>query len=340
MKVVSIVNQKGGCGKTTTAVNLAYALANKGHKILIVDLDPQAHATFSLDISPDFTTTDLLESIINRESLNIDTYLIERADNLFVLGSSIGLSVIEQTLSNREDKIDVLTKLLEKCKSKFDYCIIDCPPNLGVLTLNALVASTYAIIPVGICELSLKGVENLNNILTMLTNYRKSSLTLFYLVTQLDKRFNFTQRFLKKMNDTFKDKMFSVKIRTNIHLREAAACGMSIFEYKKDARGAQDYQELADEFEKATKNAKIVKCCYKGKDVKNVYLIGEFNDWEKNEKFKLKKVNNDTWVIDLFLAKGKYRYKFIADNKWIRDPSNVLVEDDSFGGKNSILFVK
>jgi len=340
MKVISLVNQKGGCGKTTTAVNLSYALAQNSQRVLLVDLDPQAHATFSLGVTPSLTITDLLEHVIDGQPINPNEFFIARRDNLSVVPSSIGLSALENTLSGQHNKLEILTKLLLNIDSHFDYCIIDCPPNLGILTLNALVASSYAIVPVGICELSLKGVDNLSNILSILYEHRKNTPYVLYLMTQLDRRFKYTQNFLEKTQGQFKDKLLSTMIRTNIHLREAAALGKSIFEYRRDSRGAKDYAQLAEELEAIMKKASLIEINFKGKSLNEVYVVGEFNDWQKHKDYKLKKVDNETWSITLPLKKGTYRYKFVVDDSWINDPGNSLQENDAFGGKNSILFVR
>jgi len=339
MIILSLANQKGGCGKTTTAVNLAYALANKGRHVLMVDLDPQAHATFSLGIQPKYTSSDFFDNIINNRPFDYNSYLTNRANNLYVLPSSIGLSAVEQSLIEHENKLDVLSNALGKYEAAFEYCIIDCPPNLGVLTLNALVASSYVIVPIGVCELSLKGVENLNNIIKILYEHKKVTPQIYYLLTQLDRRFKFSQSFYKKIQEYFGNTLLTTVIRTNIHLREAAASGLSIFEYKKDSRGSQDYRQLAQEIEKISHPPRLVKFILKGKEFKEVYLVGEFNDWAPCDTYKLKKIDDDTWAIDLPLKKGKYSYKFIADGRWINDPSNNLQEDDAFGGKNSVVMI-
>ncbi|MFH1767615.1 MAG: AAA family ATPase [Candidatus Omnitrophota bacterium] len=339
MKILSLVNQKGGCGKTTTAVNLASALSNQGWRVLLIDLDPQAHATFHLGLTPKQTLTDLFEKVIENIPFSLDDFLIPRGKNMSVLASSIGLSTIEQRLSNREDKLDILAKILISADAGFDYCIIDCPPNLGILTLNALVTSGYCIVPLTVCDLSLKGVENLNNILTVLFEYKKRSPSVFYLLTQLDRRFKFSQTFITKLNKILGKQLLSSVIRTNIHLREAASSQTSIYDYKKDSRGAADYTTLCDEISKKVNNASWIPLFFKGKEIKEIYVVGEFNSWQKSESYKLKKLNIDTWFINLPLKKGTYRYKFVADEKWINDPVNALKEDDAFGGINSVLLV-
>ncbi|MCM8823546.1 MAG: AAA family ATPase [Candidatus Omnitrophica bacterium] len=342
MKIVSFVNQKGGCGKTTSAVNLAWQLAERGNKVILIDLDPQAHATMYLGINPNLSSADLFEEFIKNPSVDLNKFIHSRGDNFFVIGSSLGLSSMEQMLSSRSDKLEVLVQILNNISNKifnYDYCIIDCPPNLGILTLNALLASKYAIIPLGICELSLRGVNNLHSILGMLAEFKFKVPSPFYLITQLDMRYKFSEIFLKRVKETFDGRLLSTMIRTNIHLREAADAGKTIFEYRRDSRGAEDYRKLAEEIEKLTKDISWVQFLLKANNLKEVYVVGEFNDWQKSENYKLRKLTPNTWFIDLPLRKGEYRYKFVADDRWFNDPLNTTVEDDAFGGKNSILRV-
>lgn len=173
----------------------------------------------------------------------------------------------------------------------------------------------------------------------MLAEFRGKIPSVFYLVTQFDKRFSFSKLFLQRAKDMFGTQLLSVMIRTNIHLREAASLGLSIFEHKRDSRGAEDYTKLAGEIEAFTKNMSWVHLFLKGRELNDVYVVGEFNRWQKNEHYKLKKLDADTWSIHFPLKKGTYHYKFIADNKWLHDPSNTLSKNDSFGGKNSILLI-
>jgi len=360
MEIISVANQKGGCGKTTTAVNLAYALSLNGFRVILIDFDPQAHASFSLGINTDFSIADLFGKIFNNEPVDIQNFLVSRNQNLWVLPSNMELSVIEHFEGEKKEKLEILSKLLAPKHLSFDYCIIDCPPNLGFLTLNALLCSHYAIAPIGICELSLQGVMNLIDILRMSSEHTTNSCKLLNLITQFDKRFKFSQQFLQKTREQCKDHLLTTIIRTNIHLREATALGKSIYEFRKDSRGAQDYLQLAEEIIKVTgaeahqpldtglSNRKIlnrisdntkVNLRFKSRDFNEVFVVGEFNNWRADSNSKLNKLDVDTWAIDLALEKGTYRYKFIADGNWINDPANPTEEKDPFGGINSILSV-
>ncbi|MBU1810693.1 MAG: AAA family ATPase [Candidatus Omnitrophica bacterium] len=346
MKVISVVNQKGGCGKTITAVNLSAGLAKKGNKVLLIDLDPQAHASFSLrntlgstsEEKNNFTITDLLEKSCQDQKLPEGTICTPVSDNFYLIPSAIGLTSIEHKLAQREDKLQVLSSLLKKLHLDFDYCILDCPPNLGIITLNALWASKYSLIPLNTCDFSLKGVEMLKNILVMLKEFKTDVPTPFYLLSQVDKRSKFVKDFTERVKNQLGTLLLDITIRTNIHLKEAAGGGKDIFEYKSDSRGAQDFTALADKIQKLTTQNLWAPLFLKGKDLSEVYVAGNFNNWQKEERYKLRKMG-EIWSINLSLEKGKYCYKFLTGDTWLTDPHNKLAENDSFGGKNSLLLV-
>jgi chromosome partitioning protein len=340
MKVISILNQKGGCGKTTTAVNLSCALSKRNQRTLLIDLDPQAHTTFSLGIKPTLKISDLLEDYLTTKPILLGNYVTQRDENLSVIASSVGLTATEQTLSMREDRLFILYKLLSQTTPSVDFCIIDCPPNLGILTLNAILAANYLLVPISCCEFSLRGVRVLNQVIDMVKRIHPTQTTSFYLLTQYDKRLRYSSQFLEKAKEVLKQRLLNTIIRTNISLREAASQGVSIFEYKPKARGAQDYTNLAQEIINITQDVEWARFFLKGKDFKEVYVIGDFTQWQKNENYKMKKLDQDTWTINIPLKKGKYSYKFFADKNWFKDPYNSFEEDDTFGGRNSVIYIK
>lgn len=339
MITIAITNQKGGCGKTITAVNLSWALNILGYKVLLIDLDPQAHATFSLNIHTQNFITDMLEHWIqNRKEINPYEFIQQRGENLWVIPSSIGLSAIEHKLNSQDNKLDAVNTLLKKIQG-FNFCIIDCPPNLGVLTLNALVSSKYIIVPLGMCDFSLRGTQVLNNIFQMLKEHKGINPEIVYLLTQFDRRSRFSQTFVEKIRSNLSGSLLNTVIRTNITLRESASLGKSIFEYNPKARGAYDYKNLAEEIIALTqKDTKMVELTLSG-NYSTVYLVGDFNNWQINEAYRLKKDKNERWKIQIPLKKGIYKYKFVADNRWLHDPQNQNTEEDPFGGKNSVLNV-
>ncbi|UCG34585.1 MAG: AAA family ATPase [Candidatus Omnitrophota bacterium] len=340
MKVISVVNQKGGCGKTITAVNLAAALSKMNQKVLLIDLDPQAHATFALKKESDFTITDILEKTTQNQQIHQKDIYREVSPSLYFIGSSIGLASLEHTLSTRNDKIDVLKKFLDKAGNNFDYAVLDCPPNLGLLTLNALAASTYALIPINTCYFSLRGTAILKDILGMLKEHKQTAPGAFYLLSQVDLRSSFSRIFVDKIKDELGNLLLNTIIRTNTQLREAASGGQHIFDYKSDSRGACDFMSLAEEVNSLSSETNWTPLFLRKNGLSEVYVVGDFTDWKKNEEFKLKKIGDDLWNINLQLNKGQYRYKFLTGQDWIIDPYNKKTEDDPFGGKNSVLIVK
>lgn len=339
MKVISIVNQKGGCGKTITAVNLSAALSKKGFKVLLIDLDPQAHATFALRKMNNFTITDILEKLSKDEPLPQEELYQSVSENFYFISSRIGLASLEHKFSQRDDRLDILSVFLNIISSNFDYCVLDCPPNLGLLTLNALGASTYCLIPFNLCEFSLRGIEILKDIIIMLKEFKGKTPICFYLLNQLDRRSRFACEFTEKVKMRLGSLLLKTMIRTNITLKEAAAVGKNIFEYKPDSRGALDFAALAEEVISTTTNTAWAQLFLKGDKFGDVYAIGDFNNWQKEEKYKLRKVGDDIWSLNIPLEKGKYRYKFLAGETWLADPHNKLAEDDSFGGKNSLIII-
>jgi len=361
MKVIAIANQKGGCGKTVTAVNLAGALAGMGKKVLFLDVDPQAHATSALGIElagPLESSFAIFDAFLNQEGLDIPSLMRNKYDNLIVIGSHISLSTIEQKMAGIKNAVLALSSALtSKDLMDFDYVIIDTPPNLGFLTLNAMHAAQNLIVPLDISSFSLNGVSHLQNILEISNNIGFKKPAVNFLITLFDKRSNFAKNFLEKAKDSLSDKLFNTVIRPNIKLREAALLGKVIFEHMPSANGAKDYAALVEEMEPGLKGKPIdlkqpkepIDSAKDRSDIlfkiyapeaKLVHLAGNFSNWKLNESFLMEKDRNGLWIKKMHLPEGTYYYKFVVDGEWRPDPENKLIENDRLGGINSILSVK
>ncbi len=249
MRIIASANQKGGCGKTTTAINLSSSLSLKGHRVLLIDFDPQAHATMGLNITPadlDKTVYDVITPKKD-EPLNLDEILIPIKDNFDLAPSSIVLSVVEQELSGLNGRENRLFDAIQVLDRPYDYIIIDCPPSIGHLCFNALRASQEVIIPIDMSLFSLRGVSKLTEIIMMLNERFDREIKSRALITMYDSRTRYSRVVLDKVKAEFGDNVFDTVIRYNIRLRETVDYGLPVGDYDKHSIGHKDYENLADE---------------------------------------------------------------------------------------------
>ena len=249
MRTIASANQKGGCGKTTTAINLSSSLSLKGKRVLLIDFDPQAHATMGLNIKPsdlDKTMYDVMKPGQN-ERLGIDDIMVSIKDNLDLAPSSVTLSAIEQELSGVDGREDMLMEAIKALKKPYDYIVIDCPPSIGHLCFNALRACQEAIIPIDMSLFSLRGVAKLLEILILLKDKLGHDIRSRALITMYDSRTRYSRRVLEKVKEEFGENVFETVIRYNIRLRETVDYGLPVGDYDKHAIGHKDYENLAEE---------------------------------------------------------------------------------------------
>ncbi|KZX12545.1 ParA family protein [Methanobrevibacter curvatus] len=249
-EILAIINQKGGCGKTTTAVNLAASLAHLNKGVLVVDMDPQANATTSFGIDKLDLETTIYSAISGQ--VNVKKAIIStNVPNLFILPSNISLSGIEVELGKIPNHHLVLKKLLEEVKDIFDYIIIDVPPSLGIITINALVASDEVIIPIQAEYYSLEGVADLMNTIKLVEKRLNSPTPIKgFVLTLYDSRTLLGREVYNELKKYFhkKEYIFKSIIPRNIRLAEAPSFGKPCILYDQDSRGSKSYLKLAKEF--------------------------------------------------------------------------------------------
>jgi chromosome partitioning protein len=358
MRVIAIVNQKGGCGKTTTATNLAGCLARDGARVLVIDIDPQAHATLALGIDPEDLDENLYEVLADPGGAErLREVCIEHAENLLVAPSGIVLSALEQRLAAEpvETRTDRLCAALNQLDDEFDYVLIDCPPNVGMLTFNALRAAQEVIVPLETSFFAMHGVQKLLETIALLTERIGHDLTVRILPTLYDGRTRYARQTLAQIREMFKDMCFDTVIRQNVKLREAASRGKPINAVARTAHGTIDYNALAVEVEasgleraavaptEVYEESREVVVRYRDPAANDVRIAGDFNGWVPDRGVRsLIEAEGQTrvWTKILSLPPGTYEYRYVVDGEWREDPDNPEAVSSTVGGRNSLLVVR
>ena len=374
MRIIAIANQKGGCGKTTTAINLAAALGKNGRRVLLIDLDPQAHASLGLNIESQDSIYNVISRLTPRK-LRLEN-IIQRIENCFdIVPSNILVGTLEQELADEIGRELKLVEVIATIAKNYDYILIDCAPSLGILTVNALRASDELIIPVETSRFSIQGVVHLLDIVTLVRDRLNHPIKCRVLITMFDSRLRHSFAMLETFRQKFSELLFDTIVHVNVKLKESAVMGQTVAVYDKYSRGSKDYFTLAKEIIFAEKkeetqapataapaqtvNAKAfsakmenlvkqevkdvqqlspVRFSYDAAGAKSVFVTGSFNDWSLDDHCRLKQVNGK-WEAVIALKPGVYKYQFIVDGVWKEDPHNPNKERNSFGDINSLIEV-
>jgi chromosome partitioning protein len=355
MRTIAIVNQKGGCGKTTTTVNLAGCLAADGARVLVVDLDPQSHATLALGIDPEVLDENLYEVLADAAGVERLAEIVVPVDErLHVAPSGIVLSALEQKLAQEraDARTERLRAALRGIEERYDYALIDCPPNVGLLTFNALRAAHEVIVPLEASHFALHGVHKLLETITLLAERIGHQPGVRVLPTLYDGRTRFARETLAEIRSLFGDLCFDTVIRNNVKLREAARRGIPVIQLARSANGAVDYGALAVEIAATPASAEAVVQREAPREIviefrdplaSDVRIAGDFNGWVPDKDVRsTTSTEGDTrvWRKVLRIPPGTYEYRYVVDGEWRADPENPARVPRPLGPPNSLLVVR
>jgi chromosome partitioning protein len=358
MRTIAVVNQKGGCGKTITAINLSACLAERSEKVLLVDLDPQGHASLGLNIAPEEAARSMYHVLSDDHwDVGLEDVCIGLSPHLTLAPSGLRLAAVEQELAGHPGREDHLLLALADMPTEYDYVVVDCPPNLGLLTFNALRACREIIIPVETSFFALHGLGKLSETVKLVEDRFGQKKYCHVLATIYDRRTRIANEVYGELSQHFPEGLFHTIIRTNVRLREAAGFGQPICRYDRHSRGYRDYAALAEEVREQAENRSYqtrpspIVASYAGPhctdngvlfslhapDAEVVQVVGDFNDWQPDEGTRLDHNAPGRWSKLLPLEPGTYQYRFIVDGRWIEDPHNPNTIDSPYGVRNSIV---
>jgi chromosome partitioning protein len=375
MRKIAVVNQKGGCGKTTTAVNVSTFLGLGDRRVLLVDLDPQGHASLAFGFQTDQIDKSIYEVLLGEISA---TASIQRLrPSLDGILSDVVLSSFDQVMAGAPEREFRLREALGELEGSYDYLIIDSPPNLGLLTLNGLLASEELIIPVDSSSFSLHGLGRLLETIQVIEEKMRHQLSVKIIAANIDRRTRFGRSVVETLKTRFPDNSYETVVKTCTRLREAASLGKPIAEYDKRCRAYHDYQELSREIldqetDVATRftplafqrlnlaellpqqptfvgvkgedtlgeaeGRTVVFTMEAPKDAK-VQIAGDFTNWNLESLDWWTSNGKQLWRKVYFIKPGSYAYKYLIDGQWLPDPNNGTTISDNFGGTNSLIEV-
>ena len=245
-RTIAVANQKGGVGKTTTTISLGACLSDLGKKVLLVDMDPQQHVNLGLSITPEDMGLSTYDLMIDPQA-NPDSSIVKCSDNLHVLPSNLDLAMAEYELMGKVASDKRLSNQLNKIEDRYDFIIIDCPPSIGLLTINSLLASQEVIMAIDPEFLAMQGVIRLLKLLEEITGAHQKKISYYTLITRCDSRIRIAKEVCAEVRKQFGDLCLKTVINNNVKLKEAVSQGISIHEYDKSSKGYEDYFNLAKE---------------------------------------------------------------------------------------------
>lgn len=366
MNIIAVANRKGGCGKTTTAINLAACLAKGKHRVLLLDLDPQGHASLGLNVYRE-DARDLSHVIAGEAELE-EIIIANAFPGLDVAPATLALATVEHLPREHGERNRLLEAPLATIRNRYDYVVVDCPPSLGLLSLNALAAAHLVLIPIEMSRFGLAGIERMYETVVLLREREDREIPVRVLPTLVDSRTRLCRHFLREVWERFADDVVPGAVLYTVRLRESVQNGVPIVAYDPASSAAAQYEALAEELtavlrgehtlvdpmsqvsaigralEEARKRSapdsrQTVVLRFRGYADNDVQLAGDFNNWEPDQNVATRR-NGDTVEKTIKLQPGVYQYRLVVDGQWRDDASNPERMQNLMGGYNSILRVE
>jgi len=356
MRILAVVNQKGGCGKTTVAINLAAALAKKGKQVLLVDMDPQGHAGLGLNLDPDDYERSMYDVLLHAH-VEMEEVVLPVLEGLDVAPAAVVLAAVEQELADKPGREQRLAAKLSRLRKEYDYVLIDCPPSIGLLTFNALAAANETIIPVDPSFFSLHGLHKVRETIELLRDEVGHEIHIRILANNYNSRTNFSRDILYEIENFHGDSMLKTTISHTVKLKEAASRGQPIVKFEAGNRASKEFLALAEEilaqepFFKVAERREYthafsgpqpvsggVRFSIEAEHARDVRVTGEFTGWSF-DGIALERGSDGIWSRVIEVPPGAYEYRFILDGVWVKDPNNLESVLNEFGQENSVVVV-
>ncbi len=358
MRSIAVMNQKGGCGKTTVAINLCGALNQLDRRVLLIDLDPQAHATLGLGVESEGQRLTSYEVLID-PTVSLAGATLELSDKLHLVPGNTVLSAVEQQLASEMGREQRLAdKMRDLNGDAYDFVIVDCPPSVGLLTFNALVGVDEVLIPVDASYFSLHGLSKLRETIEVIEDELEHPLQVHVVCNNLDTRTHFSNELLEEVEKFHAAAVMDAYISHSVRLKEAAASGVTVFDLDRSSKPASQFLALSRELAERAPAAKVgsieswtealrgprrvpsgVMFTLEAPAAADVIVTGEFTNWSRQGVTLDRDDRDGLWKATLDIDPGEYEYRFIVDGVWIRDPSNQDYIRNEFGQENSLLVV-
>jgi len=358
MKVLAVVNQKGGCGKSTLAIHLAAAWARQDFRVLLVDLDPQGHASLGLGVhaeEQEFGAYDLLMD----PTAPFERIVAEVEPGLHLVPSGIILSAAEQELARQPGRESRLLSALLRHAEDYDFVVVDTAPAMGLLTFTALVAADALLVPVDSSTFTLHGLGKILETLEVLEEEASKRPACFVVANQFNRRTLFSRELYDSLSRHERIDLLATRVRSSVRLKMAAASGVSIFHLSKAGPVRMDFENLAEELFgkmaelKIGRDAEMVELLFgpqpcdegirftlRAPEATEVYLTGDFNHWNPGGiPLAPLSERQGIWQVTLPLAPGNYEYRYIIDGRWLPDPEHPRTVVNEMGLENSLLVV-